>query len=831
MTSQKSLRNKVNLKDFERSFQGAWLFPLIALLVLFFSMVTPVISLIGKELGAQEKLSTISIFFGKNPFIVDYNLLTWGMLICGFMVAARQFNFLMSKKSVNVYLSMGISRTTLYVNRSASSLLMLAVAVLLPMTVLYGVNVSNFGTSAHLTQVYLYAMTTLFVSALAGFSLGAFSMMISGNIVEAVITGAGISAVPALVDIYFRDVIVERYLTGYVTKAAFSTGNWSPLLSPWTFVASLAANNGQSGYDYYSTRIIPETILSLTSSTEPLSKVAPENLAVNKNFWVPMLVWALVSIAFLILGGVFMKLRKAEHAKSFGNFAVSRAIGTITVVTLSCMFVSIAWDNSDKGLPKNPVILWIVLLLASAVAVFLVQLLWTRKFKKTLRSLRVFAIVFALFSIGFFTVSSDLFGTYNRTPKLEEVESMSMDVYCPETYYRIQPDATQELIEGKGEKDKDLAIRLFDLLKQEKPTEETGDRYLKEVTFAFRLKNGETMIRRFSIYNPKTYETYLKESISSAYFDRVLKAQLLEKNYDEKTGNATSYYKGFLRADFVSDNPYSTSDPSIHEFVERTGWYMVDRSGVVRLNEETAVPLQTDEAFYEALYKDLSQKTYESFFKNAEAPLAMLSRNIMGMGFEEALKDRELLSWRWPEAEQQQQLTNQEYTLAETGIYLYPEMKETLRYLQENGFEIAEGMQANIAEILYTDQNMSLEKAESLYAKKFEKKDRDYQNYFAFLLTEGGQDKFSRRNRVFFPSQICEIEEKRMTQYAWLTYIYETAGAPLQKAEAKDFQSIEAAAAVNFSLFNDDGRYAYIIYENGYMESIYIPASKCDVLK
>lgn len=828
MTSQKSLRNKVNLKDFERSFQGAWLFPLIALLVLFFSMVTPVISFIGKELGAQEKLSIISIFFGKSPFIVDYNLLTWGMLICGFMVAARQFNFLMSKKSVNVYLSMGISRTTLYVNRSVSSLLMLAVAVFLPMTVLYGVNVSNFGTSAHLTQVYLYAMTTLFVSALAGFSLGAFSMMISGNIVEAVITGAGISAVPALVDIYFREVIVERYLNGYVTKTAFSSGNWSPLLSPWTFVASLEANNGQSGYDYYSTRVIPETILSLTSSTEPLSKVAPENLAVNKNFWVPMLVWTLVSVVFLILGGVFMKLRKAEHAKSFGNFAVSRAIGTITVVTLSCMFVSVAWDNSDKGLPKNSVILWIVLLLASAVAVFLVQLLWTRKFKKTLRSLSVFAIVFVLFSIGFFTISSDLFGTYNRTPKLEEVESMSMDVYCPETYYRIEPDATQELIEGKGEKDKDLALRLFDLLKQEKPTEETGDRYLEEVTFAFRLKNGETMIRRFSIYNPETYETYLKESISSAYFDRVLKAQLLEKNYDEKTGKSTSYYKGVLRADYVSNDRYAPYAVIADKVERRNEWYLVDRTGVTRAEGENILPLPTEEAFYEALYKDLSQRTYESFFKNTTTPVAMLSRNVASRDFESFLKDRQLISWRWDEVQQE---PKREYVLAEKGIYLYPEMQETLRFLQENDCEITDDMHANIAEILYTDKKISWFDAETLYVKKHERKDKDYQIRFDYLLAGAGNNQLTYREGLSLNDELCEVEEKRMSQYDWLSYLYESAEAPLKKADAKNFKAIEEAAAVNFYHLDDDGRYAYIIYENGYMESVYIPASKCEILK
>lgn len=835
MTSQKSLRNKVNLKDFARSFQGAWLFPLVALLVLFFSMTTPVISYIAKELDEQTKATVISLFFKPNGFIFDFQFLPLGMVICGFMVAARQFNFLMSKKSVNVYLSMGISRTTLYVNRTISSLLMLLTAVLVPLTVLYGINLSNFGASSHLTQVYLYAMTSLFVSGLAGFSIGAFSSMISGNILESVITGVSISAIPMVIYMYFRDTFILRYLKGYVTATAFSKTNWTALLSPWTFVSSMAGSNGVSGYRYYEIAVTPQTIVDLTTSADPLTKVAPANLAVNKNFWIPMLVWALVSLCFLLLGGLFMKLRKAEHAKSFGNFALSRAIGTVSVVILSAYFCTDFWDNTGKGLPMNPLVLWIILLLISAVAVFLVQLLWTRKLKKTLRSLSVYAVVFAVFSIGFFTISTDLFGTYNRTPKREEISSMSMDVFSPVMHYQIEPNATTELIEGKGEKDKDLALRLFDLLKQEEPTDK-NQKYLTEVMFAFKMKNGKTMLRRFPIYNKETYETYLKESVSSDYFDKVLKTQLLEKNYDEKTGEALSCYKGQLRADYVSDENEPPTVSLVYDKIvsgQRGIWYLADRNGIIRTEilDSLAVPVE-DETFYESLYKDLSSMTYESFFKNTTTPVAMLSRNINTQEFERYSKDRKITTWRLDEGNNEPPSDKEsKVALASEGIYLYPEMKETLRFLKENNCEITEDSQAKISEILFTDKNLAPSDAESLYVKKHERKDREYQNYYGYLLT-GGRDKtLSYRGSYQIYDDICEIEMKRMTQYEWMLYLYESAGSPLKKADAKNFKAIEEAAAMNFYQINDDGRYAYIIYDNGYMECIYIPASKCDVLK
>ena len=94
--------------------------------------------------------------------------------------------------------------------------------------------------------------------------------------------------------------------------------------------------------------------------------------------------------------------------------------------------------------------------------------------------------------------------------------------------------------------------------------------------------------------------------------------------------------------------------------------------------------------------------------------------------------------------------------------------------------------------------------------------------YYGFLLTGGRDEILTCRGGYNLYDDICEIEMKRMTQYEWMLYLHESAETPLKKADAKNFKAIEEAAAMNFYHLDDDGRYAYIIYDNGYMESVYI---------
>ena len=190
MTSQKSLKNNVRTKDFLRSIANGWIFPAIALIVLFFISTYPVIKYVTSEQFVMSKVhNEISLFLTEEAsYILAFSLLTVGMVLCGMMTAVRLFSFMMRKNRTNVYFSMGISRLSLYFNRIAAGSLMLFLAVLIPISVTYFINIGYFGISAHLTQVYLYIVALLFVSGLSGLAIGAVMSTVAGNVFEA---GAG----------------------------------------------------------------------------------------------------------------------------------------------------------------------------------------------------------------------------------------------------------------------------------------------------------------------------------------------------------------------------------------------------------------------------------------------------------------------------------------------------------------------------------------------------------------------------------------------------------------------------------------------------------------
>ena len=121
MTSQKSLKNNVNFNDFKRSLKESAMFPVIALLVLLFSVTFSVMNFVTSTKFIQsEGFGKVSqIFLPNNNLFADVpEYLFAGMTFCGLFMALKSFYFLLSKKRVNVYLSLGVTRTRMLVNRA-----------------------------------------------------------------------------------------------------------------------------------------------------------------------------------------------------------------------------------------------------------------------------------------------------------------------------------------------------------------------------------------------------------------------------------------------------------------------------------------------------------------------------------------------------------------------------------------------------------------------------------------------------------------------------------------------------------------------------------------
>ena len=217
MTSQKSLKNNVNKNDFKRSLIGSLPFPLIAFAILFTMVTIPVFQYVTAEEFLMAKEHTeISMFIKEHStFYYSFDLLPIGMVICGMLTALKSFSFMLSKKQVNVFLSLGVKRKTMVTNRLVSGVITLFLAVLLPLLLIYITNIVSFGYHSYQTSLFLYFTALLFVCGLVGYSLVSAMIMVSGNIFEAIASALAVTAIPILTFLTAFSVM-NYYLSGYI---------------------------------------------------------------------------------------------------------------------------------------------------------------------------------------------------------------------------------------------------------------------------------------------------------------------------------------------------------------------------------------------------------------------------------------------------------------------------------------------------------------------------------------------------------------------------------------------------------------------------------------
>ena len=64
-----------------------------------------------------------------------------------------------------------------------------------------------------------------------------------------------------------------------------------------------------------------------------------------------------------------------------------------------------------------------------------------------------------------------------------------------------------------------------------------------------------------------------------------------------------------------------------------------------------------------------------------------------------------------------------------------------------------------------------------------------------------------------------------------LKEVYETAESPLKPVDKSKQQSVIDSAVPTYLTYNDNGKYIYIVYEDGTVISQYIPQSNVNILK
>lgn len=816
MTSQRFLNDKVNSSDFLRSLKDACIAPIIAFFAISFYYIGPIVTF-AKELKKNleyiellKKHEIISYFGGlvQEGGYYEVKPITIIMIGCGILMAISLFSFAFKKNSVNVYFSMGITRTRLFVNRIAAGALEILAVSVIPFLIVFIANISLFGYHSHQLTLFAYYSFLMFTSGMAGLTIGALAASVSGSRIEMMFTTASLSTIVMAAAALFY-VIKCTFLRGYVNIDGLSKALH---FSPWTGISEAELVN----------RLIT-------------GKTVPKELLITwKADVLPLVLWIVASVVIFALGMYLFKKRKNENTNSFGKFDISSAVNGAMIFFIGTIVMAALCE--DLYMDKiNSIALCILFCTVGSFAIFFVaELIIRRNFKAALRMLTVYGGL-ALVSFGaLIVIGTGYFGTYNKLPEAKDIDFVSMSYSDPlnsftyiTPFYRPEEynDEKKSNIVCKSNSPEDikLCIEQFNKIKKDKRLK-TGT--VDYVSFVIKTKDGKFISRNFPVYSEEILHDYDKSVFNSDYFHEILRKNLLNSNAVELEENDTAEPE-------ENDIYYGDVDKyynSVEEFYYFNGSLLSDSFDYYdyRFDKAEELSLPLTEELKTALYNDLCKMTYDEYYGKNGEPVGAVVNNTNKLMLETAKYSLEY-EWLNFDSFDYYDITDTKRDdmvktgVAYSGILVYPQMTETLEQLK--------GIEPNphntaVKAVLCPDQKLTLSNALNNVQgyNYFEKS-----GYGVFI---SGMDEADGYYWVTGKKIVSIFSGKPQGTYLdFIEIIYNENGVKLTRIDdADNAKKVTDAARAVYDTYNDNGRYVYVIYEDGCVVTKYLPEKSLSVL-
>ena len=809
MISPRYSNDRVDANDLKRSFINILPCSVVAFLALIMFHVQPVLSYVFSESFKTEKMQKDVLFYFLDSNNVFPSFIQIGMVLCGMLMAFTLFQFLLKKKSVNVYLSFGMTRSKLYINRLFAAVLSLFVATFIPTFLTFIINLVNFGASSALTSLFCYMFLMEFVSGLAGFALASAVMTFSGCTIEAVITAIGLSALPTFISgmIDNLSTIVRGYVYNAGADIARRTGG--NLFNIWTFALDTENLNGKATEFTSEKTFVLLGQLTKKSTFKAFQCVDMEVLA-------PILMWLAISIILIGIGTVFMNKRKSENSNSFGKFYLASAsngllVYTIVLDVLASVLKYAYADNYRSPLHQNLTLILLILFGATILAFFLAELILRRNFKATLKTLPVYALAFAVTIFAFVYYGTSCFGAYNKLPDISQIKSVSMDIK-DNRGTKLQNIAVHSKFLSENAEDIKTAYAMFDMVKTDKHYK--GAELEGKIGFKIVLKDGTEINRIYAVYTSDVYNKYRRTVYDTQFFKDFLKQVLIE-------GKVTSENDSY-----IDENGYQTMASNALPNMKNVEWYYVGPSYLVDnyyTNSATAnLDLIEDvDGLMEAIYKDYIAMSYDDAYTNTRIPVGAISSNItQAKNVNEKLINKygyyyeESNIYGYDDHETTQQ--NEDKCVKGSALYsyyIYPNMTNTIKFLNDNGLTPL-AYTGNIKEVYYTDTNYSVNRVLCHYADGSKLDNR----YEAF--------DFSQALNVNNYGEAKDGSPDTISFMDFVKNAYVNAGITLKTVSGDKAKEIVSKAIPYYEPDHGTeikGRYIMIVYDDNTITSLYVP--------
>ncbi len=504
--------------------------------------------------SARQKY--VSLFFDD-----EYSVLVCLVMIalCGIAMAICTFNFITSKKQVNVYYSLGITRTKLFLGRYISSALLLSASVFLPLLIMLIANLSALGFSGIVFESFFFYLLTFLVVSLSAFTITATIFACVGTVFEAGVFSTIILFLPDIL-LYGIQSIMSVFLYGNPYGFDFTPANnesWDN-----SYVATLSEK-----FDFLSPVFFAKAEASKFTCIERSTDTAQQVIE-NPSF-TNIILWIIFTVIIALLGIKLFNKRKAEIAGFIGTNGILNTLVSYLAGFFVFAFAILALEELVAGLVFG--------LLFFTVVHLGLQLLVLRNLKKFVKGLYKLPIGLVAVSLFAVSVNAGFFGFSSKTPEFEKIKSVSVSIVGDSSQFALFGDGAHYITEYNlfflnnsnvitgeitAEDDIKKVLKAHELIADSKEDERTLE---NAIQFSYTLKDGTTFKRNFNCSTPEAYRAllYLEES---QYFKDALynlfKGEI--KLPDPKTGKTLtdeehkiSYAQFALRDSFSSLNIFS----------------------------------------------------------------------------------------------------------------------------------------------------------------------------------------------------------------------------------------------------------------------------------
>ncbi len=759
MTSQKSLNYK-NVSPFAlRNALRSGVLPFLAYTA-FMTFIFPILNFIclydekmyinsNNMFGSNETITHLnqkyiySVLQDAADVSISINIAT---LVAGVLMGISIFKFITSKKSVNVYYSLGITRTNLFLARYFAGIVLLFAAIAVPVAVSCAISIGFIGFTVQALTSAAYMIFAVFTLAVLTFSVTAAVMAAVGTSIE----GAGFTAIIMLIPtgfFYMLQLLAQVVLYGN----PFKLGYYFNYSKDYESI-SLAMEYAKFNPILFIDSMFEDDLIGCMKVSQEAEKLTVSN------YMHPLtgVAWMIVAIAVTVLAIVIYNRRKAEICGFFGACKTLNFMAAFVAGILAFTVSTAAFYEQTKALSI------IVSIVTMALSYIIINLIFTRSFKKTFRSIYLLGAEYiaAIIILTIFVTGG--FGYSSKIPTLSQIKSVEIstvayetlltddDVYVYSHYHdeyaaftETLSDTTIGLYTSPDDVQKILTLhsKLIQLGSADK-----NSLYNTSIIIRYQLEDGSDFCRYYEHadlealrLNLELYETdFLKDKLDDTYINEY--------------GGSNDYF----------DYGYSYNMGMLYE---NTKIVAVNPS----LKTSAFKYLDLDEAQFNALKKavvnDLKSLSSEQYYTPDKPAIgALVFRPVHNLYTYSETEQKEVVI---EETDLINYVFNTDNMSSESTVFLTPDMTETLSFLEQSGLmDYFAPISADEVESIsflpaVIDKNSSFYEMGIAYTLDFYAANEHVWNYGDTAMNE----EIANQNTVKDEQQIAEILQKAHLKY------------------------------------------------------------------